>query len=230
MIRGFLFDMDGTLYDADICDRYAAENYRSYCCQVLGIRPAQFDVLFPEAKRLVKAQLGQTGASHHRLLYSQRLCELTGKSALPRAADMEESYWSVYLDHMALYDGVLEFLDELDRRQIRTCVVTNLTSLIQFRKLAQLELSERIDFLVTSEEAGVEKPDPGIFSFALKKLGITADDAVMIGDNFDLDVTGAAAAGIAPIWFNRRGPGREGYRDVQQFSEILPYLSFVGKL
>ena len=45
----------------------------------------------------------------------------------------------------------------------------------QIKKLEKLKLSKKIDFLVTSEEVGVEKPDLRIFSSALAKLNIKKD-------------------------------------------------------
>ena len=39
----------------------------------------------------------------------------------------------------------------------------------------------------------------------LERLGCAAGEAVMVGDSWPADVAGARAAGIRPIWFNRRG-------------------------
>jgi putative hydrolase of the HAD superfamily len=53
-----------------------------------------------------------------------------------------------------------------------------------------------------SEEVGINKPQPGIFEIALERNGITADEAVMIGDSYSSDITGAKAAGIDQIWIH----------------------------
>jgi FMN phosphatase YigB (HAD superfamily) len=49
---------------------------------------------------------------------------------------------------------------------------------------------------------GVKKPDPGIFALALQQTGISAADAVYVGDA-EADVDGATAAGIHPIFIAR---------------------------
>lgn len=62
-----------------------------------------------------------------------------------------------------------------------------------------------MDFIVTSEEAGREKPKPSIFRLALKKAGCSPKETVMVGDSVEKDVRGAEKAGIAGILFAREG-------------------------
>ena len=76
------------------------------------------------------------------------------------------------------------------------CVVTNLNMQFQIQKIKQLEIEPYVSCLVTSEEVGVEKPDPLFFEIALKKLGLAKDDVIMIGDDEEKDIQGAKAMGI----------------------------------
>jgi FMN phosphatase YigB (HAD superfamily) len=57
-------------------------------------------------------------------------------------------------------------------------------------------LESRFRVVLTSAEAGVEKPDPGIFLAALERLGVDPRRALHIGDE-DADRDGALAAGLA---------------------------------
>jgi putative hydrolase of the HAD superfamily len=57
---------------------------------------------------------------------------------------------------------------------------------------------------MVSEEAGVSKPNPLIFRMALDRLGVSAADAVMVGDAWIADIMGATRAGIRAVWFNPR--------------------------
>ena len=54
-----------------------------------------------------------------------------------------------------------------------------------------------------SEEVGAQKPNPRIYEEALRINGISADEALMIGDSYTSDVEGARAAGIDQMWFRR---------------------------
>ncbi|WP_239256893.1 HAD family hydrolase [Listeria ilorinensis] len=50
------------------------------------------------------------------------------------------------------------------------------------------------------EEGRPEKPDPEIFELVLEKLGITPEQAVMIGNTWESDIIGANRVGIDSIW------------------------------
>jgi putative hydrolase of the HAD superfamily len=72
----------------------------------------------------------------------------------------------------------------------------------QKEKLEFCRLAAHVDVLIVSEEAGLSKPDPGIFQMALDRLNVHAEDAVMVGDSWTADVAGARACGMRAFWFN----------------------------
>jgi len=69
--------------------------------------------------------------------------------------------------------------------------------------LSKMSIYEYFDSIVISGEVGVKKPDPTIFSFALKQTGLRNDEVVYIGDAPE-DIQGARAAGIYPILIQRK--------------------------
>ncbi len=62
-----------------------------------------------------------------------------------------------------------------------------------------------MDAVVVSDEAGVEKPHAEIFHIALQALGVTADQAIYVGDNYYDDVVGAHGAGMETLLINPYG-------------------------
>ena len=74
--------------------------------------------------------------------------------------------------------------------------MTDLGAQIQFRKLIYFGLNECFDFVVTSEEAGAEKPAAIPFELALGKLGVAPNEAFMIGDEA---ATPEVAASVAEL-------------------------------
>ncbi|PJI85689.1 HAD family hydrolase [Luteimicrobium subarcticum] len=106
-------------------------------------------------------------------------------------------------DRIAPYDGVLEQLDALRAAGDRVGVVTNGTSHQQRGKLALTGLADRVDVVVVSGEARVEKPDPRIFDLALEALGVAPEergDVWMVGDAEGPDVEGGRRAGLRTVW------------------------------
>ena len=96
-------------------------------------------------------------------------------------------------------------MDALHDENIRVGICSDMVTQIQHRKLLALGLQDDVDCLVTSEEAGVEKPSPEIFALCLKKLRIAPEEACFVGDNYERDVKGAVAAGMHAIWFCPEG-------------------------
>lgn len=58
--------------------------------------------------------------------------------------------------------------------------------------------------VLISEDVGIQKPEARIFQLGLDRLGVAASEAIFVGDNPELDVAGARAAGIRAVWLNCR--------------------------
>jgi len=71
------------------------------------------------------------------------------------------------------------------------------------RVIEEAGLAPHLDAIVVSEEVGVRKPRKEIFDEALRRLGVSAAEAVHVGDNLAADVAGAAAVGMKAIWLTR---------------------------
>ena len=87
-------------------------------------------------------------------------------------------------------------------------------------------LAPRVDVVVTSAQEGVAKPDPQIFRVALQRLGgLSASDAVHVGDDVESDVGGALAAGISAVLVDRSAATppavARGVRVVRSLSELV---------
>ncbi|MFW9939198.1 MAG: HAD family hydrolase [Candidatus Thorarchaeota archaeon] len=62
---------------------------------------------------------------------------------------------------------------------------------------------EYFDEITISGEVGFKKPDPSIFLMTLKKMDLTSQDVIYIGDSKE-DIIGATKAGIKPILIQRK--------------------------
>jgi HAD superfamily hydrolase (TIGR01509 family) len=78
-------------------------------------------------------------------------------------------------------------------------------------QLAGLGLARWFEVIVDSSVAGVSKPDPRIFHWALEGMGLPAADAAYVGDIVEVDVLGAQAAGLRGVLYDRQGI----WRDIQ---------------
>ena len=79
-------------------------------------------------------------------------------------------------------------------------LVTNGAVDSQQPKIDGLGIARYFDTMLISEAEGVVKPDAEIFRRATDNLGISPDQAVMIGDNPEADIRGAKSCGMKAIW------------------------------
>jgi len=61
-------------------------------------------------------------------------------------------------------------------------------------------LADAVDHVVSSHSVGWQKPHQAIFRRALELSGVSAADAVMVGDRMMQDVWGAKRLGMRAIW------------------------------
>lgn len=85
-------------------------------------------------------------------------------------------------------------------------------------RLEKWGLLKYIDVVASSAELGVAKPDRAIFDKALEMAECTAQEAVMIGDRLDNDISPAKKLGMKTIWV------RQGFAIYQnlQLAEFQP--------
>ncbi len=104
--------------------------------------------------------------------------------------------------NFALFDDVLSTLATLKQQKLILGLLTNATrdTISVYHKLG---LEPYLDFVVTSEEVGSDKPKPPIFLAALDRAGVKASEAAHIGDQYEIDVVGARGVGIKPILIDR---------------------------
>lgn len=84
------------------------------------------------------------------------------------------------------------------------------------------------DVVIVSGAINKRKPSPEIFQSALKALGVSASEAVFVGDTIDADVEGAKAVGMSAIYVERREQKQSGKylpdKVVQSLSELPSVL------
>jgi putative hydrolase of the HAD superfamily len=81
-------------------------------------------------------------------------------------------------------------------------IITNGFSEVQFTKLKESDLRKYFNQVITSEKAGVKKPDAKIFEYALEQANAKIDESIMIGDDPEVDILGAKNIGMDQVLFD----------------------------
>jgi HAD superfamily hydrolase (TIGR01549 family) len=220
--EGILLDIDNTLYDYNSTHLFAKNKVLEFCVDNFSIDKQNIEKDYNIARKKVHIELSETASSHNRLLYFQKMCELLEINPLKYSFDIYNIYWDNFLDFMTPFDSIY---DVLEKYQDKICLVTDLTAHIQYRKIKKLKLEKYCNNIVTSEEAGKEKPHPYMFMLAMQKLNLNSNQVCMIGDSFKKDIFGASNLGIDSIWLNSEAKiekyDRDKITEIKTFKEIL---------
>jgi len=124
-----------------------------------------------------------------------------------------------------LFDDVLSTLETLKEQRFTLGLLTNLAQ--DMSPLChKLGLESYLDFVVTSQQVGADKPEPPIFLAALDRAKVEASQAVHVGDQYKLDVVGARRVGINPILIDRYDlyPEISDCSRIRDLTELAQYL------
>jgi putative hydrolase of the HAD superfamily len=210
--RSVFFDLDDTLYPYPPCNRAGKRAARETFLDLgYDVDREAFEDLYMEARREVKRELAGTASAHERFLYFKRLIGIyTDTHRSGDALALGEAYWEAYVDAMELFDGVEETLAELGDAGVDVAIVSNLTTRIQLEKIRHFGIEEHVDYLLTSEETGREKPSSVMFTLPLARLDRKPSETLMVGDNPGADIEGGNAVGLDTALFNNDAEGLTG--------------------
>ncbi len=202
-MKAVFFDLDNTLYNYDSANILAEKAlYEDVKKSKPNLQYEVFKAKYAEAKNDIKTSLIGTASSHNRILYMQRLVEkLHGTIVSSTILSLYHSYWDTLVENSVLFDGVIDCFQWLKENKIKIFLVTNLTAYVQLRKIEKLGISDYIDYLVTSEESGYDKPHPASFLLALNKGELLPKEVFMVGDGLFSDIGGAHFVKIPAIWY-----------------------------
>ena len=149
-------------------------------------------------------------------------------SDLTRLAEqLSEDFLNLTTAHFSLLEGAEELVRYLAKKYPLT-VVTNGFIEVQYEKFDKSGLRDCFSHIVLSEEVGCQKPNPRIYEEALRMNGVSAAEAVMIGDSWNSDIQGAINAGIDQIWIRKsKDPLPEGQSAtylVHTLSDVMEIL------
>ena len=137
---------------------------------------------------------------------------------------LSEDYIHFLPKNNHLFDGAIELLDYL-KPKYRLHIITNGFAEIQSNKLNNSNIHHYFETVTDSEKAGVKKPNPLIFEYALDLAKARKENSIMIGDCIDADVNGALNFGIDAILFNSSCiENSQNIKQISHLSELKNYL------
>lgn len=129
--------------------------------------------------------------------FNARLCFALG--VVPTEALLADCYASCRALPWVAFDDV----DVLSRFTCPLGILSNWDTSLESKLLAAIGENVRFARVVGSETVGVAKPDPRIFTHALRDLGCAPHEVLFVGDSLRLDIAPALAQGIDAVLLDR---------------------------
>jgi len=211
-VKALLFDLDDTLLDySGGADRSWTEACGA-CCTPEGLDAAVLVATIAETRRWFwddparhrRERVNMLGAWQHIVEFA---LERLGLPAPELAAAVARDYAARRRAAMRLFPASLACLPELRRRGIPLALVTNGDATQQRDKIERHDLARFFDAILVEGEFGVGKPDEAVYRHVLKALGMTPDEALMVGDHLEWDVGAPQRLGLTGVWMDRGGVG-----------------------
>ncbi len=182
--RAVIFDLDGTLVDSnefhiDSWDRAFRHFGKTFSYEEL------------------RKQIGKGSDNYLPQFLTPKEMNEFGKELDQYRSDL---FKKEYLPCVKPFPSVRELFEQIrgDGKQILLASSGKKPETKHYTKLLQIE--DLIDGQITSEDANSSKPAPDIFNAALAKLGVSRNEAIVVGDT-RFDVEAAKKAGLAAIGF-----------------------------
>jgi 2-haloalkanoic acid dehalogenase type II len=233
-VKAVFFDFAGTLFD----DRALRDVHLRQLRFVAG-RAGVADATDEELRAAYRvgmhvaypATATRPGYAHRTLFAGafRATAEALGGSIDDATADEAvDRQYRATIDEAVLRPDCRSTLEALRRLGRHVQIVSNIDD-EQLRPMVErLALTDLVDAVTSSEEAGSCKPDPGIYRLALRKAGVAPEAVLFVGDSLEHDVQGPGALGMRTAWLSTRdvSPGAVVRPDhvVRSLAEVLPIV------
>ena len=224
-----VFDVGGTLLDlkpsrAEVFGRVLAEDGHAVDGRTLLRAIAQSDRILDERTAGQNDGKGSVSWNDFNRTVLDRLRYPGDKDKIVKKLTAEFEMLVPVVDNWADYPETRELLASLRNRGFTLGVISNASDLVK-RVLDHLDLTRNFEFVIVSDEVGIDKPSAGIFRLAVEKSRTSPNRMLYIGDKLTTDVRGAVGAGMNAMLVDRT----DTYPDVdcirlRNLSELTMFL------
>ena len=223
--RAIFFDVDFTLIHPG--PAFQGHGYAESCAKHgVAVDAARFEAAVAAASATLHADGGAYDPEVF-IQYTKRIIEGMGGSGPGADAAARDLYaeWAA-CHHFTLYEEVPEVLRGLHADGYTIGLISNTQrSLETFER--HFELDGLFSVAISSFDHGFMKPHPSIFEEGLRRAGVGAHEAMMVGDSVPHDIAGALRLGMRGVLVARSGLSAGAPADVpviQSLRELRPLL------
>jgi HAD superfamily hydrolase (TIGR01509 family) len=212
-INGILFDLDGVLFDSEPLWEKSVNATIKHFYDVSPSSDFTQTILARSNTEILKILIQNYSPSYHSL---EEEIEKTNEF-------LEEHFLTNMVSEIKLFPEVLSVLEFLKTQDLLLGIVTNAPKRIVSKILGEiLNLDMYFDSVITIDDVVKGKPNPEMLVKTLKKLNLSAQEVIFIGDSLSTDGKASELAKIPFILMDRSRSSPE--------SEINTIVSLEGLL
>ncbi|HEY6953532.1 MAG TPA: HAD-IA family hydrolase [Bacteroidota bacterium] len=193
MVSAVIFDLDNTLVD------FMAMKSQAVDAAIHAMRDAGLKLPAQEIRKRIDTIYKQRGIEFQSV-FDELLYNEFSKIDYKILSAGVIAYRRAREAALVPYPHVYLTLMELIKMHIKLAVVSDAPAKEAWLRLCYLNLHHMFDAVVTFEDTGERKPNPGPFKKALSRLKVKAAEALMVGDWAERDVVGAAQVGMKTVF------------------------------
>ena len=227
MIKAILFDFGQTLVDSSDGFRQAEKDAQAVIFQDLEITDHD---AFKHHYRRIRSKLHERSELSRVKIWQEVFQHFGQESSVDELRQWEKIYWQTVQSKTRVFPEAPPVLIALADQYGPLGLVTNTqgqSDMNTHRLSAYPELAALFAVTVVAGENGVPtKPNAKPFTACLEQLGVAAEEAVYVGDDWRIDVCGARDAGLHPVWL-KHDTVKRNYPDVD---EDVPVITSMNEL
>ena len=189
MTKAIIFDLDNTLID------FMSMKKNSVSGAIKAMQDSGLKISKKKAEEIMYALYEKEGMEYQKV-FQDFLMQVVGKIDYKILAHAIVGYRKTERGFMQPYPKVKSTLNKLKQKGIRLAILTDAPRMRAWLRLAEMELSDYFEFVVTFDDTKVRKPNKKTFSLILKKLNLSPEEVMMVGDSLDKDIKGANDMGM----------------------------------
>lgn len=179
MIRGFFFDLDGTLVDTH------QANYEAYKKALFAIGVS---ITFKDFKKTIGRQARD---------FLPELAPSISEDEKHEVARLKAAYYKELMHLSRCNEQLVTFIDAMTAHHT-IALVTTAKKQNALAVLSHHKLIDKFDIIITAEDVNHSKPDPEAYLLALKLSGLESHEALAFEDS-QPGIDAASAANIALV-------------------------------
>ena len=212
MIKAILFDFGQTLVNSADGFKRAEKDAQAWIkVDLFGDKSVRQASAFMDVYRRIRRDFHDRSTFSRPAMWTEVFRHFGRAVNAVRMEEKEFQYWETVKAYTRPFPETLSVLQQL-AASYPLALITNTQGQKQTgtHRIALFpDIEQFFKAIIVAGESGIPaKPDKTPFLSGVKALGIPPGQAVYVGDDWQIDIRGAAAAGLHPIWLKHHSVNR----------------------